>query len=177
MSWRINPTENKTGLLVIDAQERLLPAIDGGERIAAKIAVATALARLFSIPLIATEQVPEKLGPTVPGIDLGGVTPLHKTTFSAVPAILSDTLPKTLLVCGVETHICVRQTVYDLRSGGRTVILLGDAVGSRSPLDHTLALEEMRSDKVLVTSVEALGWELAGGANSPHFKAVFKLLK
>ncbi len=82
-----------------------------------------------------------------------------------------------VIVAEIETHVCVRQTVYDLRLGGRTVILAGDAAASRHPDDHRLALEEMRQDKVLVTSVEALAWELAGGADSPRFKALLALLK
>ena len=178
MSWRIDPAE--TGLLVIDVQEKLLPAIAESPQVLRKIAALAELARLFEIPIFVTEQVPEKLGPTARELKL--TTPaIPKRAFSAAaalaPLIEARTLPKTLLVCGLETHICVRQTVYDLRAGGRNIVVVGDAVGSRNPVDRDLALAEMRADKVLIPSVEALGWELTGSIDSPHFKAMLALLK
>ena len=181
MSWRIDPAE--TGLLVIDVQEKLLRAIADGPRVLHKIAALAALARLFGIPLFVTEQVPEKLGPTAPelGLTAPAIPVIAKRAFSAAaalaPLIEGRTLPKTLLVCGLETHICVRQTVYDLRAGGRNIVVVGDAVGSRNAVDRDLALAEMRADKVLIPSVEALGWELTDSVDSPHFKAMLALLK
>ena len=176
MSWRLDPA--KTGLLLIDLQERLVPAIDGGERVVRKAGGLLAAAELFSIPVFATEQVPEKLGPTVAALELArrGIAALPKVSFSAA-SVLPKELPPTVIVAGVETHVCVRQTVYDLRLGGRTVILAGDAMGSRHPDDHRLALAEMRHDKVLIVSVEALAFELAGGADSPRFKALLAVFK
>ncbi|SDT87801.1 Nicotinamidase-related amidase [Verrucomicrobium sp. GAS474] len=178
MSWRLDPSD--LGLVVVDVQERLVPVLHEPARLVKKTASLVALARLFALPLLVSEHVPEKLGPTVPDL---GLLPddrrVLKRTFSAAAALeaLGDALPKTLLVCGCETHICVRQTVYDLREGGRTVVLVGDACSSRAPLDHALALDEMRTDKTLITSVEALGWELTGSVDSPRFKAVLALLK
>jgi len=183
MNWRLDPRE--TGLVVVDIQERLVPAIADGERVVGKAAQLVALAKLFSIPVFAAEHVAEKLGPLLPALGLGlgeaGAVVVPKRTFSAAPALeplaRDGTLPKTLVVCGIETHVCVRQTVYDLRALGRSVVLAADACGSRSPLDHGLALDEMRADKVLCASVEALGFELAGSVDAPQFKAVLSLFK
>ena len=176
MSWRLDPTQS--GVLLVDLQERLMPAIAEGERVARKAADLLGVAEIFALPVFVTEQVPAKLGPTLPGLELArrGITPIPKSAFSAASA-LPEALPKIVLVAGVETHVCVRQTVYDLRLGGRTVYVIADAAGSRHPGDHRLALEEMRQDKILTPSLEAVAWELAGSAESPHFKRLLGLLK
>lgn len=176
MSWRLDPA--KAGVLLIDLQERLVPAIHGGERIVKKAGDLLSAAELFGIPVFATEQVPEKLGPTVAALEFArrGIAAIPKVSFSAA-SVLPKELPPTVIVAGVEAHVCVRQTVYDLRLGGRTVIVPGDATGSRHPDDHRLALAEMRHDGVLVQSVEALAFELAGGADSPRFKALLAIFK
>jgi len=176
MSWRLDPSA--LGVVVVDVQEKLVPAVADGARVVRKSADLLALAALFQLPAWVTEQVPEKLGPTVAALKLAdrGLAPLAKQTFSAAP-VLPPGLPKTLLVAGVETHVCVRQTVYDLRLAGHTVYLVGDAVSSRHPLDHELALAEMRRDGVLVASLEALAWELTGGAGAPIFRQVLAILK
>jgi len=176
MTWRLDPA--KTGVLILDVQQRLVPAIHDQARVVKKVVDLLAVAEIFGLPLFVTEQVPEKLGPTAPEIDLKkyGATPIPKSAFSAA-SVLPPELPKTVLVAGIETHICVRQTVYDLRLGDRNVCVIGDAVGSRSPLDHQLALDEMRHDQVLILSVESLAWELAGSADSPAFKRLLPILK
>ena len=180
MSWRLNVRE--TGLLVVDVQERLLPVIQHGERIAARAAVAVRVARLFGLPTFHTEQVPHKLGPTVPVIRdaLGESQPPAptKTAFSSAGCYQPGELPRTLIVAGIETHVCVRQTVFDLRERGHEIYLLADAVGSRSETDHRLALHELRhTAKARVTTLEAVAWEIVGKAEGDVFKKLLALLK
>jgi nicotinamidase-related amidase len=176
MSWRLEPS--KTAVAIIDIQEKLIPAIAGGERVVAKAAQIARVADLFDIPVFATEHVPAKLGPTVSSIraSVPGFKPLEKSTFSAAPVLPPD-MPKCIIVAGIETHVCVRQTVYDLRMRGHVVYVLADAMGSRASADHEIALAELRSDKVLVTSVEAAAWEMLGSADSKLFRAAISILK
>jgi nicotinamidase-related amidase len=176
MSWRLDPSA--LGVVVIDVQEKLVPAVADGARVVKKSADLLALAQLFGLPAWVTEQVPEKLGPTVAALDLAGrgLSPIPKSAFSAA-GVLPEDLPKNLLVAGIETHVCVRQTVYDLRLAGHAVYLVGDAAASRHPLDHELALAEMRRDGVVVASLEALAWELTGGAEAPLFRQALAILK
>ncbi len=180
MSWRIDPAQ--TALLIIDVQQRLIPVIDGSDALVRKIVHAARVARLFGIPLLHTEQAPDKLGRTVPPImDALGedAEPARvKQEISAAPSFKQDELPRTLLIAGIETHVCVRQTVYDLHERGHAVYLLADAVGSRSPTDHTLALHEMREHCARrVTSVETVAWELLGRAEGETFKRLLAILK
>jgi nicotinamidase-related amidase len=176
MSWRLEP--EKTGLLVIDVQERLMPVIAEGDRVIKKITDMIKIAKLLSLSVFVTEQVPAKLGPTIQPIrDLIPDYPrLEKREFSA-SSTLRFHIPKTILVVGLEAHVCVRQTVYDLRQKETTVYVLADAVSSRSLSDYHLALAEMRQDKVLVTSVEAVCWELMGSVNHPKFREALAILK
>ena len=180
MSWRINPRE--TGLLAVDIQERLLPAIHQGEAVAARAARAIKVARLFDLPVFHTEQVPHKLGPTVPVVRaaLGEDQPPAptKTAFSSADCYAPGELPRTLVVVGIETHVCIRQTVFDLRERGHEIYLLADAVGSRSETDHRLALHELREvAKARVTTLEAVAWEMLGKAEGEPFKKLLALLK
>ncbi|QSR88972.1 isochorismatase family protein [Methylacidiphilum caldifontis] len=176
MNWRIDI--QKTGVLLIDLQEKLLSVIEDRDRVVHKAVQLVKLAKLFSLPVYITEQLPEKLGLTCKEIlELVGDTPrIWKNTFSAVP-FLPPELPKVILISGVETHICVRQTVYDLRVKERTPYVLGDAVSSRNKLDHQLGIEEMRQDKVLISSVEAVGWEMIEKAEGDLFKEFLAILK
>ena len=180
MSWRLDP--RSTGLLVIDVQERLLPVMAGPDALLKKTVAAIEVARLFGLPIFHTEQAPEKLGPTVAPIRAalaGNALPTRtKREFSASPCFASDELPATLLLAGIETHVCVRQTVFDLRERGHDVYLLADAVGSRAEADHRLALHEMREvARARITTVETVAWELLGRAEGDVFKALLVLLK
>ena len=169
-------------MLVIDAQERLLPAMTATESLSKKIVAAVKVARQFGLPIFHTEQAPEKLGSTVVSIrdamGEGTTAARTKTNFSAAACFAPDELPPTLLLAGVETHVCVRQSVFDLRERGHTIYLLADAVGSRAESDHRLALHELREIAgARVTSVETVAWELLGRAEGEAFKRLLALLK
>ena len=176
MSWRIDPS--KTAVAIIDVQDRLIPAISGGPLIVAKVEQLARIASLFQLPIFVTEQVPKKLGQTAPSVRaaIPHLAPVEKSAFSAAPALPKD-MPRCVLVAGIETHVCVRQNVYDLRVRGHDVRVLADATGSRSPADHDIALQELRSDRVLITSVEATAWELLGSSDHPLFRPAMAILK
>ncbi len=180
MSWRLDPRQ--TALLVIDVQERLVPVMTEPDTLVRKVVHAVQVARLFGLPVFHTEQAPAKIGRTVAPIlaVLGEEAPpaRWKDELSAAPVFGPQELPPTLLVTGIETHVCVRQTVYDLHARGHAIYLLADAVSSRSPVDHRLALHELREHAAKrVTSVEAVAWEFLGRAEGETFKRLLAILK
>lgn len=176
MSWRLKISE--AGLLIVDVQEKLVAAVKEPENWVAKVEILVKAARLLEIPVAMTEQVPAKLGKTVPAIQqaAGKVAPIAKSTFSAVEA--GKALgKKRILVAGCEAHVCVRQTVYDLRQKEVQPVLVADAAGSRRESDRQLAFQEMRQDGIVIASTEAVLFELMETAEHPKFKEVQALIK
>ncbi|MFZ9873951.1 MAG: isochorismatase family protein [Candidatus Methylacidiphilales bacterium] len=176
MSWRLKPAE--TGLLVVDVQEKLVAAVKEPADWVERVEILVKAAKLLEIPVGITEQVPTKLGKTVPAIlqAAGKVAPIAKTLFSAAEAGRSLG-KKKVLVAGCETHVCIRQTVYDLRLKEIQPVLVADAVGSRRDSDRQLALQEMRHDGIVVATTEAVLFELLEGAEHPKFKEIQALIK
>jgi nicotinamidase-related amidase len=180
MSWRLDPRQ--TGLLIIDVQERLTPVIWEAPRLVKAIVTAIGVAQLFQLPIFLTEQLPHKLGATVAPIRaaLGENAPSArvKAVISAAPSFAPGELPPTILTVGIETHVCVRQTVFDLRERGHDVRVLADAVSSRAEMNHRLALHELRAIAgARITTVETFAWELLERAEGDTFKALLALLK
>jgi len=168
-------------VLLIDLQERLMPAIYDGETVVARAVLLAEAARLLDVPVRATEQYPAGLGPTVPPLAAYPQAVLAKTTFSAVadpgfsallPAGVSE-----IVVAGCEAHVCVLQTVLGLLGGGRRVLLVADAVGSRDPADRAAALERARKHGVEIVTSEMVLFEWLRDAQHPKFREVQKLLK
>ena len=176
MSWRLKPSE--TGLLVVDVQEKLVAAVKEPAEWVERVEILVKAAKLLEIPVGITEQVPTKLGKTVPAIlqAAGQVAPISKTLFSAAEAGRSLG-KKKVLVAGCENHVCIRQTVYDLRLKEIQPVLVADAVGSRRDSDRQLALQEMRHDGIVVATTEAVLFELLEGAEHPKFKEIQALIK
>jgi isochorismate hydrolase len=176
MSWRLKPSE--TGLMVVDVQEKLVAAVKEPADWVERVEILVKAAKLLEIPVGITEQVPTKLGKTVPAIlqAAGQVAPISKTLFSAAEAGRSLG-KKKVLVAGCETHVCIRQTVYDLRLKEIQPVLVADAVGSRRDSDRQLALQEMRHDGIVVATTEAVLFELLEGAEHPKFKEIQALIK
>jgi len=175
MSWRLSQKE--TGLLVVDAQEKLVTAVHSPADWLQRLEILVQGARLLELPIVLTEQVPAKLGKTVGSVQkAAGSKAIAKTKFSAADE--GRTLErKRVLVAGCETHVCVRQTVYDLRLKELTPVVVADAVGSREARDRDVALAEMRADGVVVSTVEAVLFEIMGSSEHPRFKEVQSLIK
>ena len=127
-------------LLLIDLQQRLMPAIHDGDSVIARAARLAEAALLLDVPVLATEQYPAGLGPTVEPLAGYPRATLAKTTFSAAATRASHALlpagTREVVIAGVETHVCVLQTALDLLGSRHRVILAADATGSRDPADH-----------------------------------------
>lgn len=172
-----------TALMVIDVQERLMPAIREAAQVEAGCVRLVHAARQLALPVIVTEQYPEKLGRTLPSIMeiAPAVEPMSKLLFSACTAevltALQATGRSTVLLCGVETHVCVLQTALDLIAQGYTVFVAGDAVSSRREVDKRLGWERMVRAGAWPTSVESAIFELLREAGTADFKALLPFLK
>ena len=176
---------SKAVVVVIDVQERLVPAIEPGA-LARVLKYAKALvgtAKEMGIPVIGTEQYPKGLGPMVKEItDLLPSPALPKVTFSCgaddgFAKALAATGRKQVIVTGMETHVCVFQTVRDLCAGGYEVHLCADAVASRTDLHRTTGIELMREVGAIVTTAETVIFDLLHQAGTPEFKKVSPLVK
>jgi len=168
-----------TVLLVVDIQERLAVVMAERERVVTNTGHLIAAARLLGVPVLHTEQYPKGLGPTVPElrVALDPSTLVEKMSFDCcgeptfAPA-LESTGRSTVIVCGMEAHICVLQTVLGLLAGGRTVHVAADAVCSRNPENARIALELQRDAGAVVSCTETILFQLLGRAGTPEFKAV-----
>jgi isochorismate hydrolase len=168
-------------LLVIDVQERLLPAIANGEAVVANIVKLLRFAQIIELPVILTEQ--QKLGATVEAVraEIPGVEPISKMEFgcfacSDFEEAVRGSGRNTLVLSGIEAHICVAQTALGaVPEYG--VHVLSDAISSRSLDDKKVALKRMLQAGVTITSTEMLMYELLGQAGTDEFRAVLKLVK
>ena len=166
-------------LVVVDVQEGFRPVIDGFEDVARRTATLVQGFNVLGLPVLVTEQYPKGLGPTVPEVaeHLDGVEPLPKTVFSAPEAEGFDLGGRDqALVCGIETHVCVNQTVLDLLDSGTEVQVAEDAVGSRTEENKSVGLHKMERAGAVLTSVETALFELLGRAGTEEFKRVQKLI-
>ena len=170
----------RAALVVIDVQEGFRRAVGDFDRIAGATATMIRGAREMGIPIVVTEQYPKGLGATVPEVAEhlpAGTEPIEKTAFSAVEAEGFDLGGRDqAIVCGIESHVCVNQTVLDLLDEGVEVHVVSDAVGSRSAENRLLGLEKAERAGAWRTSVETALFELLGRAGSDRFKAVQKLV-
>ncbi len=176
-------TAADTGLLVIDVQEKLFDKVVRHEVVERDILFMIDAAQAVKLPILVTEQYPKGLGGTITSIasKLNGPRP-DKLSFSCCgnPEVVHffkrEARPKLILV-GIETHVCVQQTALDLLTLGFSVFLPVDAVSCRYPQDHHTALRRMEHAGVVLTTVEALAFELVGAAGSPEFKVISKLVQ
>lgn len=161
-----------TALCIVDVQEKLFSHIDHHKKILKKMQILQKGCELLQLPLVVSEQYPKGLGKTI--LDVDGVHE-EKTCFAAEHW---QSLPHThWILLGIETHVCVFQTAKKMLEAGKKPIVCVDAVGSRSPIDHNTALDEMRHMGVRVTTVETILFELLKDATHPQFKAIQALIK
>jgi nicotinamidase-related amidase len=170
----------RTALIVVDVQEGFRKAIPDFERVAQATATLIEGAGILGVPVVLTEQYPKGLGETAPEVAKHlpeGVEPLEKVVFSAADAEGFDLGGRDqTLVCGIETHVCVNQTVLDLLDAGTEVQVAEDAVGSRTEANKRVGLHKMERAGATLTSVETALFELLGRAGTDEFKQVQKLI-
>lgn len=166
----------EAALVVVDVQEGFRPyASFAGVADASRKLVAAA--RILEIPRIVSEQYPKGLGHTALEVGLEDERPIEKTVFSAARAERFDLGGRTqAIVCGIETHVCVSQTVHDLLERGVEVHVPADGVGSRHEIDYARGLERLERAGAVVTTVESSLFELLGRAGTPEFKSVQALI-
>jgi len=174
----------RSGLLVVDVQERLWTVMRERQRLAERIAVAGRGCRLLGVPVFLTEQYPQGLGPTIAPVRsaLDDIVPLVKMTFSCcglaeLPALLRKKGVGQVILAGIEAHVCVLQTALDLIDDGFQVHLLADAVSSRYSIDEETALRRLSREGVVLSTVETALFELLTTAQDPEFKEISKLIK
>jgi len=171
---------DRAALVVVDVQEAFRPAVVDFERTAEQVGILIDGARTLGVPVIVTEQYPKGLGRTAPEVaaHLDGVEPLEKVCFSAARSDGFDLEGREqVLLCGIESHVCVSQTAHDLLDRGLEVHVARDAVSSRSEENRELGIHKMEQAGTVVTSVETALFELVGAAGTPEFKSVQELIR
>ncbi|HEY7831117.1 MAG TPA: hydrolase [Solirubrobacteraceae bacterium] len=170
-------SRERTALVVVDVQEAFRP-YPSFTQVVAQCAKLVQGARLLDVPRIVSEQYSKGLGHTAPEVGLQDEPTIEKSVFSAARAEGFDLHGRTqAIVCGIETHVCVSQTVHDLLAQGMEVHVPADAVGSRHQIDYERGLERLERAGAIVTTVESVLFELLERAGTPEFKAVQELIK
>ncbi|RMF62785.1 MAG: hydrolase [Calditrichaeota bacterium] len=173
-----------TGLLIVDVQQKINAVMLEPERVVKSIVTLISGFRILQLPIWLTEQYPQGLGPTEPAIveALGQAQPFQKMTFSCCGSeevfhALTERSLRQVVLAGIESHVCVLQTALDLLAAGFQIHVPVDAVSSRKELDYRTALTRMSSAGVVLTTVEAVLFELMERAGTAEFKQVARLLK
>ena len=171
-------------LTAIDFQEKLLPAMFEAEKTEAAAVKLTLGFKELGIPMLVTTQYAKGLGATVPAVAeaLGEFEPIDKVTFSAWNNIeFKDALEKsgrkTVIIMGVEAHICVEQTALDLMEKGFTVFIASDCVQSRNPANREASLRRMEDSGAVITCGESILYELLQSSRAPEFKDISAIVK
>ena len=179
---RLLPEE--TQCLVIDMQEKLVPAMSDLENLNNRVEILLKGLRLLGIPMMLTQQYTKGLGTSLPYVyEAAGTTKYYeKNTFSCVRdeetlKALRDNGRKNILVCGTETHICVLQSCMELKALGFQPIMVADAVGSRKPFDKEIGLQRAVQEGILLTTTEAALFERTVDSKNPHFREISALVK
>ena len=175
----------KCCLAVVDVQGKLAQLMYGREELFKNIQILIKAAKILNIPILWCQQCPESLGETVgeiAGLLTDGNEPINKASFSCCGVGQFNSELKNLgrqqvLMCGIETHVCIYQTASDLLERGYEVSVIADAVSSRTLENKQIALEKMKITGVDVSSTEMALFELLKTAEHPQFKQVAKLIK
>lgn len=181
------PSPQRTALLVIDVQERLVPAMPAYvlPAVLRNTCILIETAHEYNLPVFASEQYPRGLGSTVPEIQavLGeDIRPFEKVSFSCCQApslqpVFDQLSGYGFILCGMETHVCVLQTALDLLQRGHPVYVAADAVCSRGKLNWKTGLDLMRQAGAVIGSTEIFAFGLLGEAGTEQFKRISKLVK
>lgn len=170
-------------LMVIDIQERLVPAMNVADQVINNTNILISAAKEFKMPIITTEQYPRGLGNTVPELKVH-IDPNYvfaKTSFTAYTEEVKQAMEKLdrkkIIITGMETHICVFQTIRDLLTEGYEVFISSDGVCSRTNENHKNGLSLIENMGAVITNTETIIFDLLKRAGSPEFKTLSKLIK
>jgi nicotinamidase-related amidase len=175
----------RTGLLVVDIQERMMQAIPARDEVVRGSVLLLKAAAVLQLPVVATTQYAARIGELLPEIsaETGGAKPLDKLEFDcfANAAVLAEIRARaavdTWIVCGVEAHICIYQTVLGGLAAGCGMWVAADAVGSRAEKNYRTGLDRIRQIGGAVGNTEMIIYELLGQAGTPAFKALLPFIK
>jgi len=177
-------SSKSTALLIIDIQEKILAVMKDPELVASNTIKLIKGFKVLRLPIFYTEQYPKGLGSTASQIanELEGFNPIQKMSFSCFGAEdlfkrLSDNNVSQVVVAGIESHVCVQQTVLDLLANNIQINVAADAVSSRKEIDYKTALERMRYNGAEITTSEAVLFELLNVCGTEEFKAISKIVK
>lgn len=177
---------NHTALIIVDLQEKLVPHIFEKERVLRNTQLLIRLAQIFGIPIVMTTQYAKGLGATVPEIAslLPNITPLDKATFGCFDNEgFTQALRRlgsginTVVLAGIESHICVTQTALGALANGYLVHVASDAISSRTEHNWRVGLNRMERSGALVSSTEMIIYELLARSDTPEFKQMLQYLK
>jgi nicotinamidase-related amidase len=177
-------TKENSVLVVIDIQGKLAQAMDNKHDLFENAQKIIRGMQVLEIPIVVTEQIPEKLGATIPEIAqyLTGIKTISKESFSCWKnqSFMKELMTlnrKQILLTGIETHVCVYQTAMDLITVGYEVQVVADAVSSRTPQNRRMGLQKMREGGTGITSTEMLLFELLKTAADPRAREIFQIVK
>ncbi len=175
--------ENTVGL-VIDIQEKLVPAMADQEYLVKNCRTLISGLQELAIPLIVTQQYTKGLGETIHEIKelIPDFSAIEKRDFSCfdepeAAEAIHNSGARNVIICGIESHVCVLQTAIDLKEAGYVPVVVMDCISSRELDNVDLAAERFRYEGILMTSYESVLFELTRSASAPEFKAISKLVK
>lgn len=172
---------DRSVLAVIDVQEKLMPVIHGADAVARNVDRLIRGMHILGVPVVLTEQYVKGLGRTIEPVrraleETSGYAPIEKSCFSAAEHLASHGRDQ-VIVAGVEAHVCVYQTILDLRTSGLDVTVVADAVSSRTPENKEIALRRLVAEGARLSSTEMLLFELARVSGTDEFRAISRLVK
>lgn len=177
---RMNP--ERSVVVLVDYQQRLMPAIDDHEQILRHTELLATIAKQIGVPVIATQQNPSRLGPTADQLAAHCDTVVDKMCFGAyadgLERALAELAPEAeVIIAGCEAHVCLLQTALELLEAGRRVWVVSDASGSRKQSDRSLAFARLAQAGAVIVSTEMVAFEWLSTCEHDQFKAVSKLIK
>ena len=176
--------KDRSCLLIIDFQERLFPFIHENEKLLKNVSILIKGLTTLGVPIIVTEQYTKGLGLTVRPIAevLGGITRIEKSSFSCCgePRFnmeLATSGKENVIIAGIESHVCVLQTVIDLERLGYKPVVVEDCISSRNPNDKNIAVQRMRQEGAIITTYESILFELLRNSGGEAFKSISRMVK
>jgi len=177
-------TSESAVLVVVDIQGKLAQLMHDKQSLFDNTEILIQAARILQIPILWVQQCPDALGPTVPQIarHLEGIEPINKASFSCCGSprfdqALADLGRPHVLLCGIETHVCIYQTARDLLQRGYCVTVIEDAVSSRTTANKRTAIRRLAAEGAIISSTEMVLFEILRAAEHPKFKQIAKLVK